>query len=56
MVASPCTSTIYDPLKIGALGDNIWARGEIVQGGGLRPPISIEVLEKSGSIIADRME
>jgi hypothetical protein len=56
MVASPCTSTVYDPLKIGALGDNIWARGEIVQGGGLRPPISIEVMEKGGSIIADRME
>ena len=56
MVASPCTSTIYDPLKVGPLGGNIWARGEIVQGGSLRPPISIDVQEKGRSIIADRIE
>ena len=56
MVASPCTNTVYDPLKVGALGANVWVRGEIVQGGGLRPPISIDVVEKGRSIIADRME
>jgi hypothetical protein len=56
MVANPCNSTVYDPLKVGPLGGEVWARGEIVQGGGLRPPISIEVQEKNGSIIADRIE
>jgi hypothetical protein len=56
MVASPCTSTIYDPLKVGPLGGNVWARGEIVQGGSLRPPISIDVQEQGRSVIADRIE
>ena len=56
MVASPCTCTVYDPLKVGAIGGNIFARGEIVQGSGVRPPISIEVVEKGRSIIADRIE
>jgi len=56
MVASPCTNTVYDPLKVGALGGNVWVRGEIVQGGSLRPPISIDVVEKGSSIIADRIE
>jgi hypothetical protein len=56
MVASPCSSTVYDPMKVGAIGGNVFVRGEIVQGSGVRPPISIEVLEKGGSIIADRIE
>ena len=56
MVASPCTSTIYDPLKVGTLGGNVFVRGEIVRGGGLRPPISIDVLEKGSSIIANSIE
>ena len=56
MVASPCSNTVYDPLRVGALGGNVWVRGEVVQGAGLRPPISIDVLEKGRSIIADRIE
>jgi hypothetical protein len=56
MVASPCSNTIYDPLKVGALGGNIWSRGAIVQGGGMRPPISIDAIEKGRSILADRIE
>jgi hypothetical protein len=56
MVASPCSSTIYDPMKVGSIGDNVFVRGEIVRGSGLRPPISIDVLEKGASIIADRIE
>jgi hypothetical protein len=56
MVASPCTNTVYDPLKVGPLGGDVWVRGEIVQGSGLRPPISIDVEEKGSSIIADRIE
>jgi hypothetical protein len=56
MVASPCANTIYDPMKVGPVGGNVWARGQIVQGAGVRPPISIDVLEKEGSIIADGIE
>jgi hypothetical protein len=56
MVASPCSGTVYDPMKVGSIGDNVFVRGEIVRGSGLRPPISIDVVEKDGSIIADRIE
>jgi hypothetical protein len=56
MVANPCNSTVYDPLKVGPLGGEVWARGEIVQGAGLRPPISINVQVSGNSIIADRIE
>lgn len=56
MVVNPCDSTVYDPLKVGALGGNTWVRGEIVQGNGLRPPISVEVKVHGQSIIADSIE
>jgi len=56
MVVNPCDSTVYDPLKVGSIGGNTWARGEIVQGSGLRPPISIDVKVSGRSIIADNVE
>jgi hypothetical protein len=56
MVASPCSSTVYDPLNVGPFGGNVWVRGEIVQGGSLRPPISINVEENGRFITADRIE
>ena len=56
MVVSPCDRTIYDPLKVGALGGNTWVRGEIVQGSALRPPISIDVKQRGRTIIADGIE
>ena len=56
MVVNPCNRTVYDPLKVGSLGGNVWVRGEIVHGGGLRPPISIDVQVSGHSIIADRIE
>jgi serine/threonine-protein kinase RsbW len=56
MVVSQCDSTVYDPLKVGPLGGNTWARGEIVQGSSLRPPISIDVKVSGRSIIADGIE
>jgi hypothetical protein len=56
MIVNPCNETIYDPLKVGPLGGDVWARGEIVQGAGLRPPLSIEVQVRGHSIIADRIE
>ena len=56
MVASPCSGTVYDPMKVGEIGGNVFVRGEIVHGSGLRPPTSIDVMEKGSSIIADRIE
>jgi hypothetical protein len=56
MAVSPCNSTVYDPLKVGPIGGNTWARGEIVQGTGIRPPISIDVQVHGKSIIADGIE
>jgi hypothetical protein len=56
MVVNPCNGTVYDPLKIGPLEGNTWARGEIVRGSSLRPPISIDVKVSGASIIADSIE
>ncbi len=56
MVVSPCDGTVYDPLKVGALGGNTWVRGEIVQGSSLRPPISIDIKVSGRSVIADSIE
>jgi hypothetical protein len=56
MVVNPCDSTVYDPMKVGALGGNTWVRGEIVQGSSLRPPISIDVKVRGRSIVADGIE
>jgi hypothetical protein len=56
MVVNPCDGTVYDPLKVGPLGANTWARGEIVKGSSLRPPISIDVKVQGRSVIADGIE
>ena len=56
MVVSPCESSVFDPLKVGPLQGNTWARGEVVQGGSLRPPISIDVMVSGRSIVADSIE
>jgi len=56
MVLNPCDNTVFDPLKVGALGGNTWVRGQIVQGSGLRPPISIDVKVMGRSIVATNIE
>jgi hypothetical protein len=56
MVASPCDDTVYDPLNVSSIGGDVWARGAVVQGVGLRPPTAINVEVRGQSIIADRME
>jgi hypothetical protein len=56
MVVDPCTQTVFDPLRMGQRADGAWLRGAIVQGGGLRPPIAIEVSVHGDSLRADRME
>jgi len=56
MLGNPCSRTVYDPLKYGAIGGNVLARGAIVQGTDLRPPLGIEVKIKGKDILAVRME
>jgi hypothetical protein len=56
MVVNPCDSTVFDPLKVGTLDGNTWARGQIVQGGSLRPPIAIDVKVSGRSIVAQGIE
>ena len=56
MIGNPCSRTIYDPLKYGTIGGNVLARGAVMQGSDLRPPLGIEVKVKGKDILATRME
>ncbi|HTC65081.1 MAG TPA: hypothetical protein VK709_19730 [Candidatus Saccharimonadales bacterium] len=56
MVVNPCDSTVFDPLKVGTLDGNTWARGQIVQGSSLRPPIAIDVKVAGRNIVAEGIE
>ena len=56
MVVSECDGTIYDPLKMATLSDGSWVRGDIVRGGGIRPPIAIQVEVRGHQLVAARME
>jgi hypothetical protein len=56
MVGDPCNGAVFDPLRMGARPDGAWVRGEIVQGGALRPPISIEVSIRGERLYANRIE
>jgi hypothetical protein len=55
MIGNPCSRTVYDPLKYGTIGDAL-ARGAVVQGTDLRPPLGIEVKVRGKEILATRME
>jgi hypothetical protein len=56
MVADPCNGAVFDPLGMGARPDGAWVRGAIVQGGAVRPPISIELSIRGENLYADRIE
>lgn len=56
MVADPCTATIYDPLRVGTLVGGAWARGEVVQGSGIRPPIAIDIRVEGDHLVATQVE
>ena len=56
MVGDPCTRTVYDPLRLGTLPGGAWARGEIVQGAGIRPPLAIEVSIQGNHLLATQIE
>ena len=56
MVVAACSGTIYDPLKVGTVPSGAWVRGDIAQGVGIRPPMSIDIRLENNSILASRME
>jgi hypothetical protein len=55
-VTNPCTHTVYDPTKYASLPGGVLARGAIVQGTDLRPPLGIEIKIRGKDILAIRME
>lgn len=56
MIADGCSNTLYDPTRMGTLPTGAWARGEIVQGAGFRPPFQIEIHLDGNKLIAGRSE
>ena len=56
MVGNPCNRSVYDPLKYASLTGNVLARGAVVQGSDLRPPLGIETKVRGKQILAVRME
>jgi hypothetical protein len=56
MIGNPCSRTVYDPLKYGSIGGNVLARGAVMQGSDLRPPLGIEVKVQGKDILAVQME
>jgi hypothetical protein len=56
MIGNPCSGTVYDPLKYASIPGGVLARGAIVQGSDVRPPLGIEVRIKGREIVAVRME
>jgi hypothetical protein len=56
MVGNPCSSTVFDPLKMATLPGNFLVRGAIVQGSDLRPPLAVELKVQGKDILAVRSE
>jgi hypothetical protein len=56
MIADACSNTLYDPTRMGTLPNGSWARGEIVQGSGFRPPLQIEIRMDGDKLISVRSE
>ncbi len=56
LVGNPCSRTLYDPLKFASLAGNVIVRGAIVQGGDIRPPLSVQIRVRNKEILAIRTE
>jgi len=55
MVVDPCNLTVFNPLAMGDVG-GIIARGEVVQGTTIRPPLAIELKIEGNRIMALQTE
>ena len=56
MVANSCKRALYDPLQMASMPTGAWARGAIVYGSALRPPMAIDIRIEGGQIIPVQME
>ena len=56
MIGNPCNRSLYDPLKYAPLPGSVLARGAVVQGSDLRPPLGIETKIHGKQILVVRME
>lgn len=56
MIVDACSNTLYDPTRMGTLPNGSWARGEIVQGSGFRPPMQIEIHVDGNKLFSVRSE
>jgi hypothetical protein len=56
MIGNPCNRSLYDPLKYAPLPGGVLARGAVIQGSDLRPPLGIETKIHGKQILAVRME
>jgi hypothetical protein len=55
MVGNPCNHAVYDLAHYGT-GLNGPVRGAIVSGGGVRPPMEIEIKVRGQQIVATQLE
>jgi hypothetical protein len=55
MVGNPCNHAVYDLARYGT-GLNGPVRGAIVSGGGVRPPMAIEIKVRGQQIVATQLE
>jgi hypothetical protein len=56
MVANPCKRALYDPLELASMPTGALARGAIVHGSALRPPMAIDIRIEGSQIIPVQME
>jgi hypothetical protein len=56
MIVDACSNTLYDPTRMSTLPNGSWARGEIVQGSGYRPPLQIEIRLDGDKLFSVRSE
>jgi len=56
MVTDPCTHAVFDLTRYGTEPDGSLVRGELEQGGAVRPPMAIEIAVHDGEVSATRME
>lgn len=55
MVVDPCNRSVFDPTRMGDIGGGL-ARGAVVQGTTLRPPLAMELRVENGRIIVLQTE
>jgi hypothetical protein len=55
MVGDPCSRSVFDPTRYGSIG-GVMARGEVVQGTAIRPPLGVQIAVQGNKLMALRTE